>query len=154
LRYRLYKPEDFEPIYAIEEMCFAPPFRFSRAMMRGMTRDARSVTWIAEDDGGMAGFAIVDLNLRGQSHSAYIPTIEVLPERRGTGIASALLDRIERSARDAGARAITLHVDTENAAAIRLYEAHGYVKQRKTEDFYPRGRAAYVYCKTLKSDAA
>ena len=32
--YRLYQPGDFAALYAVEELCFEPPFRFSRAYMR------------------------------------------------------------------------------------------------------------------------
>ena len=28
MKYRPYKPEDFEALYALEEACFQPPFRF------------------------------------------------------------------------------------------------------------------------------
>jgi ribosomal protein S18 acetylase RimI-like enzyme len=149
LRYRTCKPDDFEQLYAIEEACFEPPFRFSKATMRALTRDAHSVTWVAEEDGSMAGFAIVGLKLRGKSPAAYIQTIEVMAERRGEGVGGELIKRIEQSARDAGALEIGLHVDTANAAAIRLYESQGYEMQRRAEDFYPRGRAAFVYQKVL-----
>ena len=149
MRYRAYEPGDFAQLYLIEETCFEPPFRFSNAMMRALTGDAHSKTWIAEEDGSMAGFAIVDLQLRGKSPAAYIQTIEVMPEVRGRGVGGRLLDRIEQSARDAGAPAIWLHVDTQNAAAIRLYESRGYEQRRRTENYYPRSRAAYVYGKFL-----
>ena len=62
---------------------------------------------------------------------AYIQTLEVLPERRGRGVGGELLRRIEGSARAAGAQSIWLHVDAENAAAIRLYERHGYRYERQ-----------------------
>ena len=151
MRYRAYEPGDFAQLYAIEELCFEPPFRFSKATMRALTRDTHSVTWVAEEDGSMAGFAIADLKAGTKSPAAYIQTIEVIAERRGRGVGGELIKRIEKSARDAGARAIWLHVDTQNAAAIRLYESHGYEMQRRAEDYYPRGRAAFVYHKDLES---
>ncbi len=149
MRYRAYEPGDFDQLYAIEQACFEPPFRFSKATMRALTREAHSATWIAEEDGCMLGFAIVNLKLRGKSPAAYIQTIEVMPARRGEGVGKELLDCIERSAREAGAPAIGLHVDTENAAAIRLYESRGYERMRRTENYYPRSRAAFVYGKSL-----
>jgi ribosomal protein S18 acetylase RimI-like enzyme len=152
--YRLYKPADFAQLYAIEVACFEPPFRFSQALVRELTRDAHSAAWVAEEDGHIAGFAIADLNQGAKSKRAYIQTIEVLAERRGAGIGGELLRRVEDSARGAEVGTIWLHVDTENPAAIRLYEAHGYKRQRKAENFYPRSRAAYVYCKTLEPEAA
>jgi ribosomal-protein-alanine N-acetyltransferase len=79
--------------------------------------------------------------------SAYIPTIEVLPERRGHGVGRELLQRLEQSARDAGAAAIELHVDTTNAGAIQLYESQGYRQWGARDNFYAQGRPAYLYKK-------
>jgi len=45
-----------------------------------------------------------------------------------------LLRLIEGSARAAGAQLIWLHVDAENASAIRLYEAHGYLCERRESE--------------------
>jgi ribosomal protein S18 acetylase RimI-like enzyme len=151
--YRLFQPSDFAPLYAIEELCFEPPFRFSRALMRQLTQSSRNATWIAEENGVMAGFAIVDLDPADGAPVAYIQTLEVTPVRRGQGIGAELLHRIESSAREAGAQSILLHVDTENVSAIRLYEAHGYTRQGREENFYARHRAALVYRKTLSSPA-
>ena len=152
--YRLYKPGDFARLYAIEEACFEVPFRFSRAYMRQLVHSAQAATWIAEEDGRMAGFAIADWTEQRGGTAAYIQTIEVLPERRGHGVGSELLSRIEGSARAAGVQAIWLHVDAENADAIRLYEARGYLREGRQEHYYARGRAALVYGKPLLNHEA
>lgn len=149
LEYRLYKPEDFEPLYAVEEACFEPPFRFSRGAMRKLVRSQHAATWIAEEDSRMAGFAIVEWAEEAGLTVAYIPTIEVAPARRRTGTGRELLRLVEESAQQAGARVIWLHVDEENAAAIRLYESHSYRREGRQTNFYPRGRAALVYAKRL-----
>lgn len=150
--YRLYRPEDFDPLYAVEEVCFEPPFRFSRSTMHELLRSSHAVTWIAEDDGRLEGFAIAEWAQEAGLTVAYISTIEVLPQKRRSGAGSELLRLIEQSAQDAGARLIWLHVDEENAAAIRLYEAHGYHREGREADFYPRGRTALIYAKPLGSD--
>lgn len=147
--YRLFKPADFAELYAIEELCFDPPFRFSRAFMRRLTQSPRNATWIAEEEGALTGFAIVDLKASADPHAAYIQTIEVTPEARDQGTGSELLRLVEASAREAGACSIWLHVDTENKGAIRLYEAHDYMRQGREEHFYARHRAAFIYRKTL-----
>jgi ribosomal-protein-alanine N-acetyltransferase len=149
LEYRLYKPEDFEPLYAVEEACFEPPFRFSRGAMRKLVRSQHAATWIAEEDSRMSGFAIVEWAEEAGLKVAYIPTIEVAPARRRAGTGHELLRRVEQSAQLAGARVIWLHVDEENSAAIRLYESHGYRREGRQADFYPRGRAALVYAKPI-----
>ena len=147
--YRLFQPANFPQLYAIEEICFQPPLRFSCALMRKLTESTQNATWIAEEDGQLAGFAIVDLKAGSDRRAAYIQTIEVLPERRGQGIGDELLRRVESSARESAAKAIWLHVATDNSAAIRLYEAHGYSRQGREEHYYARHQPAFIYSKVL-----
>ena len=149
--YRLYKPEDFAELYAIEEVCFQPPLRFGRGFMRRLVDSTSAATWIGEEDGRMAGFAIVEWPEEAGGGAAYIETIEVLPEMRGRGVGCELLRRGEYSAHAAGARAIWLHVDEDNKGAIRFYEAHGYRRKGREEDYYGPRRAALVYTKALTS---
>lgn len=149
--YRPYEAGDFAALYAIEEASFEPPFRFTSAYLRRLMENPRAATWVAEEEGVVAGFATV--NCREQEPGwtiAYIDTIEVIPSWRGRGIGGSLLRHIEDSAEAAGASLIWLHVDAENASAIRLYEAHGYALEGRKEGFYPKKRAALVYAKPLR----
>jgi ribosomal protein S18 acetylase RimI-like enzyme len=152
--YRLYKPEDFDPLYALEELCFEPPSRFGRRYMRLLVGRANAAAWIAEEDGRLWGFAIVEWSEERRGITAYIQTIEVAHEARGRGVGGALLGSIEDSARAAGARLIWLHVEAANTGAIRLYEARGYACDGRQENYYPHGRAALIYVKRLDSGAA
>lgn len=152
MHYRLYTPQDFDLLYAIEEACFQTRFRFSRKYMRQIISRANSVTWIAEEDGEMAGFAIVEWTQGPGGVIGYIQTIEVAPARRNRGVGRELLRRIEDSARAASADAIWLHVHAENDPAIRLYETNGYVREGKEEDYYAAGQAALIYGKRLESE--
>ena len=147
--YRLYKAEDFAALYAMEEVCFQPPHRFSRGYMRQLIRQRDAETWIAEEEQRMAGFGIVEWSEETEGIVAYVQTLEVLPEVRGHGVGKELLCCIERSAREAGASSIWLHVDAENAAAIRVYEKCGYRLGGREEHYYGRGRAGLVYAKTF-----
>jgi ribosomal-protein-alanine N-acetyltransferase len=151
MHYRPYRPTDFDPLYAIEELCFQPPLRFPRAYMRRIIKNPDGATWIAEAEEQMIGFAIVEWSGPLADRYAYIQTLEVSPEHRRHGIARELLTRLEQSAQAAGAAAIWLHVDTDNAPAIRLYQAHGYNKQGREEHYYARHRAADIYSKPLTS---
>lgn len=151
MRYRPYQPEDFATLYAIEEICFELPLRYSRAHMRQLTRNPDSAAWIAEDEGRMCGFAIVEWTREDEGIVAYVQTIEVLPEYRGRGAGRELLKLLDSSARTAGAYLIWLHVDVNNAAAIRLYTAHGYAREGRRENFYGAGGAAFLYAKALEN---
>jgi ribosomal-protein-alanine N-acetyltransferase len=150
MNYRLYKPEDFEAVYGIEELCFQPPMTFGRRYMRWLVQAQNAATWVAEDDGNLVGFAIVEWTQAIHEVSAYIQTIEVLPQMRGQGVARELLKYMEGSAQVVGASAIWLHVDVENWAAIRLYETNAFERAGNEENYYAPGRGAYVYRKQLK----
>lgn len=149
--YRLYKPEDFAALYAIEKLCFEPPRRFGRIFMRRLILHQRVATWIAEDAAVMRGFGIVVWSVES---GAYVQTLEVLPEARGRGIAAELLRRLEGSAAAAGAGMIRLHVDAENAPAVRVYERAGYLLREREQNYYGRGRAGLAYEKALGAAAA
>ena len=149
MQYRLYQPGDFDELYAIEEICFKAPERFSRGYMRQLVESTDTATWMAGESGSMAGFAIVEWSEQPDGVAAYIPTIEVLPEWRGKGIGAALLLRLEESAAGHEAFALWLHVDAENATAIHLYERSGYRKSGRAEHFYARNRPAAIYVKHL-----
>jgi ribosomal protein S18 acetylase RimI-like enzyme len=149
VEYRLYRREDFAALYAIEELCFAPPMRFSRAYMRKALERAAGVAWVAHDEGRLRGFAIAEWGTGDEGVAAYLLTLEVLAEERGQGVGSALLRGVEASAAAAGAGVLWLHVDAENAAAIRVYEARGYALRSREDGYYGRGRAALVYAKAL-----
>lgn len=152
MHYRLFEPDDFDDLYAIEEICFQPPERFSRRYLRQLTGSADAATWIAaEPNGKMAGFTILEWAPQNSGVVAYIETIEVLPEFRGRGIAAELMRRLEGSANAERAVSIWLHVDAENASAIRLYERLGYQNTGRADHYYNRNRAAAIYAKSLLS---
>lgn len=152
--YRLYQSADFDALYEIEELCFQSPLRFSRGYMRQLIRQVDAATWIAEDGGRICGFGIVEWVNAKAGVVAYIQTLEVLPEVRGKGVGGELLRRMEGSAWVAGASISWLHVDAENAEAIRVYERFGYELIGREEDYYGRGRTALIYEKALIGERA
>jgi len=147
--YRLYRDDDFTRLYAIEQACFKPPFRFPRGYMHDLVESAHAATWIAEDEGRMTGFSIVEWEPGSHPPIAYIQTLEVAPGDRRRGIGEGLLGRLETSACEAGANIVRLHVAEQNTSAIRLYDAHGYLPQGREQDYYAAGVHALVYAKSL-----
>ena len=149
MHYRLFEPDDFDDLYGIEEVCFQSPQRFTRPYMRKLIGSADSATWIATEERKLAGFAIVEFIRHVRPTVAYIATIEVLPDRRSKGTGAELLRRLEGSANAEHATGIWLHVDLENAAAIRLYERSGYRSSGRANHYYARNRPAAIYVKNL-----
>jgi len=147
--YRPNAPADFDQLFAIETLCFPPNLRFTRRYLRDLFRRPQTAIWVAEENNHLAGFSAASWAVRKAGITAYVETIEVLPDLRGQGIGSALLRRVELSAAAAGVQIIWLHVDARNAGAIRLYEALQYLCDGSREDFYPDGNAALIYRKQL-----
>ena len=150
---RPYQSDDFNSLYAIEERCFTPAYRFSRRLMRQLLTDPESATWIAEADAAMAGFIIVAWSREEDLLAAYLHTLEVLPEARGKGLGKALLAATVTSARTAASDLIWLHVEENNQKAIALYERCGFTCVGREENYYPQRKAALVYLKNLTSCA-
>ena len=59
-----------------------------------------------------------------------LANVAVHPSRRGRGIAGKLLACGIESLRKRGAKRVILQVDVANDTALKLYEAHGFVRER------------------------
>ncbi len=146
---RRYFADDFPALYAVEMHCFDPRFRFGKRFMERLIGNPQSATWIAEEDGVIAGFSIVTWGSDARCDGGYLQTIEVEPQFRSRGVAIKLLSLAEISVLTANTLSISLHVDSENRPAIRLYEKCGYRRRGRREDYYARGRDALRYVKLL-----
>jgi ribosomal protein S18 acetylase RimI-like enzyme len=60
--------------------------------------------------------------------------IAVVPNARGKGIGSKLLDALLAQARAAGYPTVSLSVDRQNSGAIELYERHGFERVDEDQD--------------------
>jgi len=85
-------------------------------------------------NGALRGFALARL----AADEAEILTIAVEAAWRGRGVGRALLAETLRRAANAGARAMFLEVDEDNAAAIALYRRLGFMKVGERPGYYRR----------------
>lgn len=114
------------------------PFRAPAETWR--RRRARYEQWIAEPDarvllaedgdGRALGYAFLrvfdgESTMATGDRVAHLESLSVLPETRGTGVGSALLDAAFAHFRALGLTEITISVMDGNDAARRLYERHG-----------------------------
>ena len=148
LRFREYRTGDWQAMHALDVLCFAPAFQFSRRAMRGYAEAPGAVVLLAETEAPgaqseLAGFCIAQLEER----VGYVVTLDVAEAWRRRGLARRLMAEVECRLHAAGAVAMELHVFTGNAAAIRLYEALGYARVGVAGDFYARGIDALFYRK-------
>ena len=87
---------------------------------------------IAEADGEPVGF--VCAHAPDAAGSVYINNLHALPERKGLGVGTALLDAAAHWARANGARAMHLKVLETNTPAIGFYESRGWRCSGRVDD--------------------
>jgi ribosomal-protein-alanine N-acetyltransferase len=153
MRLREYNNSDLGTIFALDEVCFEPAFRFSARTMRQFAEARNALTVVAENEATseIAGFCIAHVERAGKGLRAYVMTLDVAPRHRRHGLAREMMQLIERQAVGAECEAAVLHVSTDNVGAIAFYEGEGYERSHMVKSFYGLGRHAYVYRKTLGS---
>ena len=100
---------------AYPDIDFGARLGWWRERWRGELVPVCAIT-VAMDGEAMAGFVTVD------PHTAYLDQFVVAPESWGGGAAAALVDAAKRLS----PRGLDLHVNRDNARAIRFYEKHGF----------------------------
>lgn len=154
MRLREYSSGDLANIFALDEICFDPPFRFSARVMQQFAEARNALTVVAENEASeVGGFCIAHVERAGKGLRAYVVTLDVAPQYRRHGLARQMLERIEQQAVEAGCEAMALHVSVENEGAVAFYEHEGYERSHMVKSFYGLGRHAYVYQKALASAA-
>jgi len=149
VKIREYAEKDLEAMFALDEICFEPVFRFSRRAMRCFAEAQGAIALLAEAEGELAGFCIVQI----EGTVGYVVTLDVAPAWRRRGLAGQLMAELEARVAAAGAQAMELHVFTGNIGAMRLYEGIGYGRVGRVEGFYGRGLDALAYTKRMTLEA-
>lgn len=125
----------------IERICFSDPW--SRQMLSEHLENECNRSLAAWDrDGVLLGY----VGLLAVLDEGHITNLAVHPEYRRRGVASALLDALDRLAVERRMAFLTLEVRASNAAARALYAKHGYevVGCRKNYYEHPREDAVIM----------
>lgn len=146
-RIRLARPADLGLLVEIDRQCFPPGIAFDADQFRACLLSPHARTHIAEVASGTAGFAVTELE---SALSGILITLDVLPALRRQGVASALLEASEAWLVERGAREIVLQVATSNDAALAFYRRGSFRVLRTLEDYYGRGRDAFLMRKALE----
>ncbi|MDG4663003.1 GNAT family N-acetyltransferase [Mycobacterium sp. 236(2023)] len=95
-----------------------------------------TVLLLASDGGALIGYGLAHVMASADTWVAdtwrtgqrigEIESLSVLPEYRGSGLGSELLDMLESALRNDGVRDLVLGVLPGNTDAMRLYERRGY----------------------------
>jgi len=122
------------------DTCSTPPQTTIRIEGGMITASTAETAVIAIDKGfpvGAAWYRLFDNDRPGYGFvDERTPelAIAVVPNARGKGVGTALLEALLRDARAAGYPTISLSVDRANAGAIELYGRHGFEQVAEDED--------------------
>ena len=102
-----------------------------RAQYEAWMAHPGSFILIAEQASSPVGYAMVHLRTASPTWSSSeqageIETLSVLPEMRGQGVGTALLEGVRERLRPLGLGELSLHVLVGNDDAARFYERHGF----------------------------
>ena len=142
-------PADVDAMYALDLLCFVEPFRFEWSLMRRLACHPGAIVTVAGPEKALAGFAIAKLRRQRTGVSAYLDTLDVHPVHRRGGLGRRLMEETERRCLGAGAGQVSLHVWTENRAAIAFYEGLEYRHRGSVAGYYGEAGDAWVYRKRL-----
>ena len=149
---RDYRPDDFERLWEIDQVCFPPGISYSRFELGIYVSRRNAFTLIAQAsdpndvDQKILGFLVAEAGRRRVGH---IITIDVLSGARKEGLGSSLLETAEMRMQSVGCRAIYLETAVDNAAAIAFYKRHGYDVIKTVPRYYSNGVDALVLEKNL-----
>ncbi len=134
--------DDVDGVYAIEAASFPRPWK-REDFVKEMTQNACARYLVAEEDGGIVGFAGAWIVL----DEAHVTNIAVAAHRRGRGIGRRLTETLMQYAANLGVVYATLEVRRSNLAAQALYRSAGFeyvgVRKRYYED---NGEDAFLFC--------
>lgn len=116
--------DDIGEALRIDATAFDEFWRFDRwALMEAMEATPTSVLHVVRStDDGLAGFAVTGAG----TTISYLQRLAVDPRWQGQGIGRSLVRASARWAKRSGSRALMLNTQTENEAAITLYETEGF----------------------------
>ena len=149
MRIRNYRPSDLQTLYQIDQVCFPPGIAYPKNELAAFIAMRGSRTWVAEADGERIGFLIACPESRSAVH---IVTIDVVAANRRKGVGRALMDAAEQWASDQRTRVIYLETSEDNLIAQRFYEARGYRRVERIDEYYSNGQAAWVMAKNLNDE--
>jgi GNAT superfamily N-acetyltransferase len=140
MRYEPLSPEHAGPLAELfaalreagDERWFHPHALTAEEASRLCSHTGGDVYAVLLEDGRAVAYGL----LRGWDEGFDVPSlgIAVHPERRGRGLARALMGRLHEEARRRGASRVRLTLHAGNEPARRLYEELGYELEERGED--------------------
>lgn len=126
---------DLKALENIEKICFSCPW--SGQMLLSSLENGCTMI-VAEQENQIVGYA-------GFYTSGDITNIAVLPEFRGKGIGSQLVEAMQKEAKSKNINNLFLEVRVSNKIAIALYEKCGFKRINIRKKYYSNGEDALIY---------
>jgi len=120
----------------------APPLPRVRSVVQYRLRQGLTL-FVAVDDGRVVGWCDVHPKAHVTQRHSGVLGMGVAASHRGQGVGSALLRATLDAAAAKGIRRVELVVRADNAAAIALYERHGFELEGRLRDFMIVDGVAY-----------
>jgi ribosomal-protein-alanine N-acetyltransferase len=126
------KVTDLDQVLQIERVSFGSPWKMEH-FLHEIDGNRWAVNWVVENGPRVIGYSCswcVHDELK-------INNIAISEDRRRRGLGRWLFLNVLREALTRGCKSATLEVRPSNAAAIRLYRAHGFVEVGRRPNYYP-----------------
>ena len=144
-RIRDYRAADFDQLWQIDQLCFAPGIAYTQMELSGFIMRRNAITLVAEllSDEAAAGSANALERIAGyvlahpiRRKYARIITLDILPDARRLGLATSLMNSCEERLRSLGCAEVYLETAVNNDPGIRLYRKLGYEILRTIPEYY------------------
>lgn len=116
-------------IAKLEKICFSTPWT-EQIILESFKAGTRF--FVCEQNGNVLGYVGISTII----DEGYITNIAVFPAYRKKGVASALLEHLEKFAKAEALSFISLEVRESNTNAISLYEKFSFTVEGKRKSFY------------------
>ncbi len=130
---REYRKGDERAIAELEKECFRDPWS-AEAVLESAASGVRF--FVFEENAQIIGY----VGLQTVLDEGYITNIAVSSAHRRKGVGKALLNTLDKTARELSLSFISLEVRESNLSAIELYTKTGYLSDGKRPNFYENPR--------------
>jgi ribosomal-protein-alanine N-acetyltransferase len=133
--------DDGAAVVALERDALGPDAWSENLVLEGVDGAIPTTLFVvAESDDHICGYAAVSV----VADVAELQRIAVGAAYRRTGVASALLARVEREAAVRHADRLVLEVRDDNVGALAFYTRHRFTELSRRHDYYADGTTAIV----------
>jgi ribosomal protein S18 acetylase RimI-like enzyme len=150
LEFRVYEPQDFEQLYALDHQCFPKGIAYSKWMLGYFLRMPQASCIVAVEGAAIPGFIISE----EAAPLGHVLTLDVAESHRRLGLGTRLLERSEADLAARGVQEMVLETAIENLAGVAFWQRHGYRTVATLKRYYLGRLDAFEMRKKLGNPAA